>query len=52
MFDEDKCEDYVKTTEDWLQEIAAEYDNHPFKVLMNAAKKAPGSGVIKGILLH
>ena len=52
MFDEDKCEDYVKTTEDWLQEIAAEYDNHPFKVLMNAAKKAQESGVIKGILLH
>ena len=52
MFDEDKCEDYVKTTEDWLQEIAAEYDNHPFKVLINAAKKAQESGVIKGILLH
>ena len=52
MFDEDKCEDYVKTTEDWLQEIAAEYDNHPYKVLMNAAKKAQESGVIKGILLH
>ena len=52
MFDEDKCEDYVKTTEDWLKDIAADYDNHPFKVLMEAAKIAQKSGVIKGILLH
>ena len=42
MFNEDKCEDYVKTTEDWLQQIAAEYGNHPFKVLMDAAKEAQG----------
>ena len=52
MFNEDKCEDYVKTTEDWLQQIAAEYGNHPFRVLVDAAKKAQESGVIKGILLH
>ncbi len=52
MFNEDKCEDYVKTTEDWLQLIAAEYGNHPYQVLIDAAKKAQESGVIKGILLH
>ena len=52
MFNEDKCEDYVKTTEDWLQQIAAEYGNHPYRVLMDAAKEAQKSGVIKGILLH
>jgi len=52
IFDEDKAEEYVKTTEDWLQQIAAEYGNHPYKVLMDAAKKAQKYGVIKGILLH
>ena len=52
MFNEDKCEDYVKTTEDWLQLIAAEYGNHPYSILIDAAKKAQESGVIKGILLH
>ena len=52
MFNDDKCEDYVKTTEDWLQLIAAEYGNHPFRILIDAAKKAQESGVIKGILLH
>ena len=52
MFNEDKCEEYVNTTEDWLKQIAAEYGNHPFKVLMDAAKEAQKYGVIKGILLH
>ena len=52
IFDEDKCEEYISTTEDWLKEIAAEYGNHPYKVLLNTAKKAQKSGVIKGILLH
>jgi len=35
-----------------LKEIAAEYGNHSYKVLLNPAKKAQKSGVIKGILLH
>jgi len=52
IFDEDKCEAYIATTEDWLKEIAAEYGNHPYKVLVDAAKKAQKSGIIKGILLH
>jgi len=52
MFNDDISEEYVKTTEDWLQAIAAEYGNHPFRVLIDAAKKAQESGVIKGILLH
>ena len=46
IFDEDKCESYIETTEDWLKEIAAEYGNHPYRVLIDAAKKAQESGVI------
>jgi lysophospholipase L1-like esterase len=52
LFDEDRAESYLKTTEDWLQNIAAIYGNNPFRVLVNTAKKAQEMGVIKGILLH
>ena len=52
LFDEDRAESYLQTTENWLQNIAAIYDNNPFRVLVNTAKKAQKSGVIKGILLH
>jgi lysophospholipase L1-like esterase len=52
LFDEDKAESYLETTEDWLKNIAAIYNNNPFRVLVNTAKKAQRYGVIKGILLH
>jgi lysophospholipase L1-like esterase len=52
MFDEDKSQSYLSTTEDWLKGIAALYDNHPYKVLVELGKKAQEDGVIKGILLH
>ena len=51
IFDEDKCEAYLNTQE-WIKPTAAKYGNNPFRVLINAAKKAQKSGVIKGILLH
>ena len=38
IFDDDKCEAYIATTEDWLKEIPAEYGNHSYKVLLNASK--------------
>ena len=52
LFDEDRAESYLETTEDWLKNIAAIYGNNPFRVLVNTAKKAQEYGVIKGILLH
>ena len=52
MFDEDKSQSYLSTAEDWLKGIAALYDNHPYKVLVELGKKAQEDGVIKGILLH
>ena len=52
LFDEDRSESYLETTEDWLKNIAAIYNNNPYRVLVNTAKKAQKSGVIKGILLH
>ena len=52
LFDEDKAEAYLSTAADWLKNMAKEYGNHPYKVLVEMGKKAQESGVIKGILLH
>ena len=43
---------YLSTAADWLQNMAREYGNHPYRVLVEMGKKAQESGVIKGILLH
>ena len=51
MFDEDKIEAYLNSQE-WIKPRAAQYGYNPFRVLINAAKKAQKYGVIKGILLH
>ena len=52
LFDEDKAEAYLSTAADWLKNTAKVYGNHPYKVLVETAKIAQESGVIKGILLH
>ena len=52
LFDEDKASSYLSSQGLWLGFIAKEYGNNPYKVLVEAAKKAQESGVIKGILLH
>lgn len=40
------------STEGWLINYFAAYDNHPYKRLVDMAKIAQQTGVIKGILLH
>lgn len=52
LFDEDKCADYISTSPNWLQGFCRDYDNDPYRVLIDMAKKAQKVGVIKGILLH
>lgn len=44
--------DYIKDEADWLKGYFAAYDNDPYKRLVDMAKIAQESGVIKGILLH
>ena len=44
--------DYIKNEADWFKAIMAAYDNDPYKRLVDMAKIAQQSGVIKGILLH
>ena len=52
LFDQDLCKNYLATTEEWLRNFAKLYDNDPYQKLIDAAKIAQKSGVIKGILLH
>ncbi len=52
LFDEDQCASYIASAASWLQGYCAEYNNNPYRTLINLAKKAQKVGVIKGILLH
>jgi lysophospholipase L1-like esterase len=51
-FMSEEVADYLKTAEQWMKNSFAEYDNDPYKRLVDMAKIAQQSGVIKGILLH
>lgn len=51
-FMEELCGDYVAGEADWFKNIMANYDNNPFRRLVDMAKKAQQYGVIKGILMH
>jgi len=42
----------MKADEQWLKNYFAAYDNDPYQCLVDMAKIAQQSGVIKGILLH
>lgn len=52
LFDKDKYESYVTTAPDWMKGMIKEYDGNPYGRLVEMAKIAQKSGVIKGILLH
>ena len=54
LFDKDKYQAYLNdaNTADWLRNYAKEYGGNPYGRLIELAKIAQKSGVIKGILLH
>lgn len=52
LFNEDTCEADIAQAADWYKNFCKEYDNNPYRRLMDLAKKAQKVGVIKGILLH
>ena len=54
LFDKDKYQTYLNdaNTADWLRNYAKEYGGNPYARLIELAKIAQKSGVIKGILLH
>jgi hypothetical protein len=43
---------YIKNEADWLKNYFKAYDNDPYKRMVDMAKIAQQTGVIKGILLH
>ena len=51
-FLEEQVADYIKDEADWLKNYYAAYDNNPYRRLVDMARVAQQSGVIKGILLH
>ena len=51
-FISEEVPEYIKDEADWLKNYFKAYDNDPYKRLVDMAKIAQESGVIKGILLH
>jgi enterochelin esterase-like enzyme len=52
LFDKDNFENYMKTAPDWMLGMIKEYNGSPYARLVEMAKIAKKTGVIKGILLH
>lgn len=52
LFDKDNYQTYTATAPDWMKGMLVEYDGNPYACLVEMAKIAQKSGVIKGILMH
>lgn len=52
LFDKDNYQAYVSTAPPWMLNMIKDYDGNPYGRLVEMAKEAQKSGVIKGILLH
>lgn len=52
LFDKANYQSYVESSPSWLKNMVKEYDGNPYARLVEMAKIAQKSGVIKGILLH
>ena len=52
LFDKDNYQSYVTTAPKWMIGMINAYDGNPYARLVEMAKIAQKSGVIKGILLH
>ena len=51
-FMEEYVADYVAGETDWFKNYMANYDNNPFRRLVETAKRAQNYGIIRGILMH
>jgi alpha-L-fucosidase 2 len=52
LFDKNEAEAYIATAPDWMKGMIEAYGGDPYGRLVELAKIAQQSGVIKGILLH
>jgi len=52
LFDKEDYQSYTATAPDWMKGMLAEYEGNPYARMVEMAKIAQQSGIIKGILLH
>ncbi|WP_316769944.1 sialate O-acetylesterase [Pedobacter frigiditerrae] len=52
LFDKGNYQSYTVTAPDWMKGMLKDYDGNPYGRLVEMAKIAQKSGVIKGILMH
>lgn len=52
VFEQDQYRTYAATAPGWMKNMIAEYNGDPYARLLELAKLAQRSGVIKGVLLH
>lgn len=52
LFDKDNFQTYAATVQPWMTNIIKQYSDNPYAHLVEMAKIAQKSGVIKGILMH
>jgi len=52
LWDKDSYREYLATADAWKVNLANEYGGNPYTYMVELAKIAQQSGVIKGILLH
>lgn len=52
LFNESKADSIISRSPDWFKNFCKDYDNDPYRRLIDMAKRAQKVGVIKGILLH
>ena len=52
LFDKDNYQTYTATAPDWMKSALNAYNGNPYGRLVELAKIAQQSGVIKGILMH
>lgn len=50
LFDPKDPAEHIATQPEWLKNMVKDYDNYPYKWLLELAQKAQKQGVIKGIL--
>ena len=52
LWDKDDYKEYIDNERDWMKAIVKQYGGNPYQRLVDMAKIAQKSGVIKGILMH
>lgn len=52
LFEKDTYQAYIETAPSWMKGFINGYDGNPYQYLVDLAKVAQQSGVVKGILLH